>query len=180
MVGCGQMRCWARLSWSLVMLCLTAVGVKVQAQPARGQQPDDQLLDRAADGGDAEHQLEPQRRQPVRIGKRRDDPAEKVGQGGVRQGRSLQPVVGTSSMRGEGAPVARAQMCDSKRCQQSVSTAASLRNAPHRVATTGIAAELWKRTVEPGRTEACEVAALASHGRVHRLAHGDLISRQYA
>jgi hypothetical protein len=52
MVGCGQMRCWARLRWSLVMLCLTAVGVKVQAAADEGQQPGEQLLDRAADGGD--------------------------------------------------------------------------------------------------------------------------------
>ena len=36
MVGCGQMRCWARLSWSLLMLCLTAVGVKVQAAADEG------------------------------------------------------------------------------------------------------------------------------------------------
>jgi hypothetical protein len=52
MVGCSQMRCWARLSWSLVMLCLTAVGVKVQAAADEGQQPGEQLLDRAADGSD--------------------------------------------------------------------------------------------------------------------------------
>src|SRR5215213_3426725 len=31
MICCGQMRCWACLTWSLLMLCLTAVGVKVQA-----------------------------------------------------------------------------------------------------------------------------------------------------
>jgi hypothetical protein len=36
MVGCGQMRCWARLSWSLLMLFLTAVGVKVQAAADEG------------------------------------------------------------------------------------------------------------------------------------------------
>jgi hypothetical protein len=46
MVGCGQMRCWARLSLSLLMLCLTAVGVKVDAAADEGQQPGEQRLDR--------------------------------------------------------------------------------------------------------------------------------------
>jgi hypothetical protein len=32
----GQIRCWVRLSWSLLMLCLTAVGVKVQATADEG------------------------------------------------------------------------------------------------------------------------------------------------
>ena len=36
MICCGQMRCWARLSWSLLMLCLTAVGVKVPGRSRRG------------------------------------------------------------------------------------------------------------------------------------------------
>jgi hypothetical protein len=33
LVSWGQMRCWARLRWSLLMLCLTAVGVKGAGPP---------------------------------------------------------------------------------------------------------------------------------------------------
>jgi hypothetical protein len=40
MVGCGQVRCCTHLSWSLLMLRLTAVGVNGEGpQPTRGSSP---------------------------------------------------------------------------------------------------------------------------------------------
>jgi hypothetical protein len=70
------------------------------------------------------------------------------------------PTVVRSRLRRPGRPC---------RCatRSAVSTP-SLRHTLHCVASTGIAAELGKRTPESGRAEACEVAALATHGRGHR------------
>ena len=48
MVGCGQMRCLAGLSWWLLILCLTALGVNGQDPLPTLGQLGEQLLDRTA------------------------------------------------------------------------------------------------------------------------------------